>query len=102
MRVASFLIAKVFAGKYQNYKNLTPEEREARRIICDAKAEETKNAFPIENGSWACPNLGLQRSKIFCQPTCEAGFIPDWSVRPKKNIARFMTRCGDPATVARK
>ncbi|CAG5102667.1 Oidioi.mRNA.OKI2018_I69.chr1.g412.t1.cds [Oikopleura dioica] len=89
---------------HQRYSDVTctDEEREGRRIICDAKAEETKNAFPIENGSWACPNLGLQRSKILCQPTCDAGFIPDWTVRPKKNIARFMTRCGDPATVARK
>ena len=74
MKVDSLSIAIVFAGKYQNYKNLTLEEREARRIICEAKSEKTKSAFPIANGSWVYENLGLQRSKILPQTTCANKF----------------------------
>ena len=102
MKLASFLFASTSAGYFQQYKELTPEEREERRVLCDAKTEETVEQFPIENGSWNCPNLGLLRSKIRCYPTCEAGFVPDWTAKLKKNAPRFMTRCGEPATIAKK
>ncbi|CAG5103042.1 Oidioi.mRNA.OKI2018_I69.chr1.g586.t1.cds [Oikopleura dioica] len=102
MRLSSAIFASVYAGYYQQYNSLTSEEREDRRVICDAKIEETKAAFPIANGSWNCPGLGLTRSKVKCHPTCESGFKPDWTTKPKKDGPRFLTRCGDPATVARK
>ena len=51
MKAASFSIAIVFAGSSgpedKNYKNYAAEKRGARRIICDAKAEQTISAFPI-------------------------------------------------------
>ncbi|CAG5104938.1 Oidioi.mRNA.OKI2018_I69.chr1.g1688.t1.cds [Oikopleura dioica] len=94
------------AGYFQQYASLTAEERESRRVICDAKIDETQAAFPIENGSWACPGYGQTRSKVRCHPTCGQGFLPDWTEKsiskPKKDAARFMARCGDPATIVRK
>ncbi|CAG5104947.1 Oidioi.mRNA.OKI2018_I69.chr1.g1696.t1.cds [Oikopleura dioica] len=76
------------AGYFQQYASLTAEERESRRVICDAKIDETQAAFPIENGSWACPGYGQTRSKVRCHPTCGQGFLPDWTEKsiskPKK------------------
>ena len=103
MKLANFFFAsQVSAGYFQQYQNLTPEEKEERQALCEAKAEETIGAFPIENGLWNCPNFGLLRPKIRCFPQCEEGFLPDWTIKPKKNRPRFLARCGAPATIAKK
>ena len=104
--LSCFLANAAHAGYFQQYKHLTPEEREARRVLCDSKVDETQAAFPVENGSWICPNYGKTRSKVRCHPTCTPGFLPDWTEdsisKPKKDGVRFMARCGDPATVRTK
>ena len=106
MKLGSFLLASVNAGYFQGYNKLTDEEREERRVKCDAKMDETKAQFPVENGSWNCPGYGKLRSKVRCHPICNAGHGPDWTShslsKPKKHTPRFMARCGDPPTIARK
>lgn len=102
--IAAFDVVQ--GGYYQQYNQLTAEEREDRRVLCDAKVDETQALFPIENGSWVCPGYGKLRSKLRCHPTCDPGNDPDWTEKsiskPKKDGVRFLARCGDPATVATK
>ncbi|CAG5104888.1 Oidioi.mRNA.OKI2018_I69.chr1.g1640.t1.cds [Oikopleura dioica] len=107
MKLLNCLLAQIAnAGYFQQYASLTAEERESRRVLCDSKVDETRAAFPVENGSWVCPGYGKTRSKVRCHPICGQGYLPDWTEKsiskPKKDAARFMARCGDPATIVRK
>ena len=109
MKKILFLLAsQVSAGPYQKWKKLSATEKAERKIQCDAKTEETKGFFNIQNGAWDCPNLAPDRirAKIVCNPTCDDGFEPNWTdgsiSKPKKDHPRFMTRCGHPATIAKR
>ena len=107
MKLIQFVLAsKVSGGYYQKWKHLSATEKTERQVTCDAKTEETKAAFVIENGAWNCPNLGLTRPRVVCDPTCLPGYEPNWTdgsiSKPKKDHPRFMTRCGNPANIAKR
>ncbi|CAG5104820.1 Oidioi.mRNA.OKI2018_I69.chr1.g1573.t1.cds [Oikopleura dioica] len=107
MKLIQFVLAsKVSGGYYQKWKHLSATEKTERQVTCDAKTEETKALFVIENGAWNCPNLGLTRPRVVCDPTCLPGYKPNWTdgsiSKPKKDHPRFMTRCGNPANIAKR
>ena len=97
-----FYLGTARAGYFQQYKHLTHEERVLRREKCDAKVAVTQAMFPVADGGWDCPGMGLLRSRIKCRPTCPEGYQPGWTTKPRKADVRFMARCGDPATIAKK
>ena len=102
MKFSSALLASVYGGAYQQWNKLTDEEKEARRVSCDAKTDETRATFAVQNGSWDCLGYGVVNSKVKCEPKCNSGFKPDWTVRPKKSGPRFNPRCGDPPTIVKR
>ncbi|CAG5091541.1 Oidioi.mRNA.OKI2018_I69.PAR.g13116.t1.cds [Oikopleura dioica] len=97
MKLVAFLFAiQVSARNNPKWPSLTAEEKTERKIICDAKTEETRAFFVIKNGSWHCPNLEPDRvrPKVRCNPMCDIGYTPTWTDQPQ-----FVTRCNDKATI---
>ncbi|CAG5110975.1 Oidioi.mRNA.OKI2018_I69.chr2.g5320.t1.cds [Oikopleura dioica] len=65
---------------------------EAIHLTCGGEVNETIAANPIENGAWGCKDT-VTGNKIKCEPSCEKGFKPNWTVRPKKDSPSFVTNC---------